>query len=223
MVAHYSLWQTLAFYEQSWLDCPFYADPSIAVQRDHLRRFRELLTLGINPFARTTRPGHVTASAFVIDIQMQRVLLTLHAKLNLWLQLGGHADSEQRDVAAIAHREASEESGLADLRFFDTRRLFPKLGALPATLPFDIDIHQIPAIGADSAHLHYDISFIMLAASSAPLTISTESHDLRWFSWEEARTFCDASVCRALNKLMAIRTVRQAVAQKTSMEGEHAF
>ena len=201
-----SLHQALTLYEQSWLERPFYADPSIAAQRKCLQRFRQLLALAVDPFARTTRPGHVTASAFVIDLQMQQVLLTLHAKLNLWLQLGGHADEGQHDVQEIAYREACEESGLADLHFLDTRPLFAPLPAVTAVIPFGIDIHQIPAIGADTTHLHYDISYIICAERSAPLAISAESRDLRWFNWEEASTFCDASVQRALGKLMAIRT-----------------
>ena len=202
---HY-LKKALALYEQSWLEQPFYDDPSIAAQRKCLQRLRQLLALAADPFARTTRPGHITASAFVIDRQMQQVLLTLHAKLNLWLQLGGHADEGQHNVQEIAYREACEESGLTDLRFLDTRPLFSSLRDTTAAIPFDIDIHQIPAIGTDTAHLHYDISYIVCATHRAPLTISAESRDLRWCNWEEARTFCDASVQRALGKLMAIRT-----------------
>ena len=207
MNTHHHLRQVLALYEQSWLERPFYDDPSIVAQRQCLQRFHRLLAGAVDPFARPTRPGHITASAFVIDTQMQQVLLTLHAKLNLWLQLGGHADAkEPRDVQEIAYREACEESGLTSLRFLDTRPLFPCLPETTAAIPFDIDIHQIPAIGTDTAHLHYDISYIVCAERGAPLAISAESHDLRWFKWETAHTFCDSSVQRALGKLMAIRT-----------------
>ena len=208
MSTYHHLNNAIAFYEQSWLEQPFYDDPNIAAQRKCLQRFRQLLALDVDPFARTTRPGHVTASAFVIDLQMQQVLLTLHAKLNLWLQLGGHAEEEQYDVQEIAYREAREESGLADLHFFDTRPLFASLHAATAAIPLDIDIHHIPAVGTDTTHLHYDISYIICAERSAPLAISAESRDLRWFYWEEAITFCDASVQRVLSKLMAIRAWR---------------
>ena len=205
MQAYHHLHQALALYEQSWLEQPFYDDPHRAAQRQCLQRFRHLLALAVDPFARTTRPGHVTASAFIIDPQMQQVLLTLHAKLNLWLQLGGHADDGQHDVREIAYREAGEESGLTALHFFDTRSLFDHLHVATAAIPFDIDIHQIPAIATDSAHLHYDISYIMCAERNAPITLSPESRDLRWFDWEAARAFCDPSVQRALGKLLAIR------------------
>ncbi len=221
------LQQALALYEQSWLDQPFYDDPHLSAQRACLRRFRTLLTLAVDPLARPTRPGHITASAFVIDSSMRRVLLTLHAKLNLWLQLGGHADEGQRDVRDIAYREACEESGLTDLRFFDVRPLFRQMPDLPAVIPFDIDIHRIPALGGDSDHLHYDISYIISAPRTAPLARSAESHDLRWFSWEEACTFCDPSVQRALAKLMAIKnffarsTPSAALDMKLLVDGSH--
>ena len=200
-----TLHQALDLYQRSWLTTPFYADSNLTAQRDCLRRFHALLTLDVNPFARATRPGHITASAFVIDTDMQQVLLTLHAKLNLWLQLGGHADEGQHNVQAVAAREAYEESGLTNLRFFDTRPLFPHLHEVQAAIPFDIDIHQIPAYSTETAHLHYDISYIMVAPSAAAIQVSDESYDLRWFMWEDACTFCAPSVHRALHKLMALR------------------
>ena len=205
MNTHPHLQQALDLYEHSWLTNPFYADPNLAAQRACLQRFRQLLALVDNPFARSTRPGHVTASAFIIDTHMQQVLLTLHAKLNLWLQLGGHADEGQHDVQAVAAREAYEESGLTDLHFFDIRPLFSHLQEVQASIPFDIDIHEIPAYGTETAHLHYDLSYIMVAPSAAAIQVSNESHDLRWFMWEDACTFCDPSVQRALRKLMALR------------------
>ncbi|NUO45051.1 MAG: NUDIX hydrolase, partial [Streptomyces sp.] len=36
--------------------------------------------------------GHITASALVIDPSRGRVLLTLHKKLRMWLQMGGHCE-----------------------------------------------------------------------------------------------------------------------------------
>ena len=121
----------------------------------------------------------------------------------------------QYDVREIAQREVCEESGLADLRFFDIRPLFSHLHAATAAIPLDIDIHQIPAIGTDTTHLHYDISYIICAERSAPLAISAESRELRWFDWEEAITFCDPSVQRALSKLMAIRALSMDSTQVT--------
>ncbi|MDR1010766.1 MAG: NUDIX domain-containing protein, partial [Opitutaceae bacterium] len=59
--------------------------------------------------------GHLTGSAWIVDAERRRVLLTHHRKLDKWLQPGGHADGEL-DLASVAMREAREESGLTKLR-----------------------------------------------------------------------------------------------------------
>ena len=88
--------------------------------------------------------GHVTGSAFVLSGDLSSVLLTHHAKLNIWIQLGGHCDGIA-DAAFTAHREAYEESGLTRISFLMND-------------VFDVGIHEIPARGNEPAHLHYHIS-----------------------------------------------------------------
>ena len=46
-------------------------------------------------FERISNPGHITTSAFIIDPQCKSLVLTLHKKLELWLQIGGHCDGEK--------------------------------------------------------------------------------------------------------------------------------
>ncbi len=67
-------------------------------------------------------PGHVTASALVLDHTGTRAVLTLHPRFGRWLQLGGHCEDDDPDIVAAALREASEESGIAGLRM-DTNSL----------------------------------------------------------------------------------------------------
>ena len=92
--------------------------------------------------------GHITGSAWVVDIAGNRVLLADHAKLGRWLQPGGHSDGDP-DTLAVALREAREESGL------DVRALDDAI--------FDIDVHRIPARGDEPAHLHFDVRFLVQA------------------------------------------------------------
>jgi hypothetical protein len=66
-------------------------------------------------FERSTAEGHVTGSAWLVDPTGTRVLLTHHAKLNAWLQLGGHADGES-DVLKVAFTEARVDIHLIPAR-----------------------------------------------------------------------------------------------------------
>ena len=59
-------------------------------EAEQITLFRELLQ---EPFcfSRRNQRAHFTASAFVLDRNWSRVVLTLHKKLGKWLQLGGHS------------------------------------------------------------------------------------------------------------------------------------
>jgi len=154
-------------------------------------------------FQRSCCPGHITGSAWVLSHDRTQCLLVHHRKLNRWLQPGGHADG-QNDIAAVALREAQEESGLQHLEI-QYRDEIPYNDR--ALVPLDIDVHQIPArLDAEKnvledAHEHHDIRFLVLAAAGQQLVLSEESHDLRWFSRQELLNITDEeSVLRLMRK-----------------------
>ena len=65
----------------------------------------------VDSLFRTQLLGHFTASAWVLDLDTQSVLLIHHSKLDRWLQPGGHADGDA-DLLSVAQREVWEETGL---------------------------------------------------------------------------------------------------------------
>ncbi|QES50048.1 NUDIX hydrolase [Streptomyces venezuelae] len=131
--------------------------------------------------------GHVTASALVIDPSRGRVLLTLHKKLGMWLQMGGHCEPGDATLAEAALREAREESGIVS-----------GLALLPGG-PVRLDRHPIPS----PCNWHLDVQYAALAPAEAVAAISDESLDLRWFGYEEVAGVADESVVRLLEATRA--------------------
>ena len=111
-------------------------------------------------------PGHITASALVLDHTGTQALLTLHPRFGRWLQLGGHCEDGDPDIAAAALREASEESGIAGLTM---ERGIAALHVHPV----------VCSLGVPTRHL--DLQFIAHAPVDAEIVCSDESLDLRWW------------------------------------------
>lgn len=149
-------------------------------------------------------PGHVTGSAWIVDPAGEAVLLTHHRKLDLWIQLGGHADGDP-DVLAVARREGLEESGLRSLEVIDPGAA-PKASSDAAMpVPFDVDIHEIPARRDEPAHFHFDVRYAF-RAGSRDVIASDESHALAWVPLPELHRYTsDVSVARMADKWLARR------------------
>lgn len=140
-----------------------------------------------NCFDRSLLIGHVTGSAWIVSPNRDQTLLIHHRKLDRWFQPGGHADGDP-DVAAVALKEAQEETGLTSLRLLS-----------PAI--FDVDVHTIPARGNVPEHLHYDIRFLLEADPAEPFGDSDEISNIQWFSMEKASLKADSeSIFRLIRK-----------------------
>ena len=139
-----------------------------------LPRVRVLAETADDPWRRDL-PLHATASALVVHPATARVLLRWHQRQQAWLQVGGHGDPGESDPVAIASREASEETGLADLE------LWPDSGIQ------HVVIVSVPAGKGEPAHEHADIRYFM--ATRTPDTARAEHEDapLRWLSLTAAR------------------------------------
>ncbi len=160
------------------------ADSEDAMTRD---RIVDFVSNTPDCFSRHHPPGHITASAWIIDPDSTSSLLVHHKKLNRWLQPGGHIEGDAT-VLDAARRELTEETGLTATDTLDD------------TI-FDVDIHPIPSRGNEPGHLHYDVRFLFIADKALDLSVSEESHDLRWFLFAEIHNLGEGrSIDRMIEK-----------------------
>lgn len=124
-------------------------------------------------------PGHITASALVITPDRSQVLLTLHPKVGLWLQMGGHLEQGDATLRDAAAREAREESGIEGL----------VLGAQPVRL----DRHRVTCHGGSD---HLDVQYVAVAPEDAVHVMSDESLDLAWFGVDALPDLTDDALRR---------------------------
>jgi 8-oxo-dGTP pyrophosphatase MutT (NUDIX family) len=145
--------------------------PQEAAQERAQRHMLAFLDSHPDALHRTCLAGHLTGSALVVNAQGDKALFMLHTKLRRWLQPGGHADGDP-DLAAVALKEASEETGITGLSV-DPR-------------PIDLDVHEV-LTPKDAAHLHLDVRYLVRAPKGAVEQGNEESQALAWHDFAGVR------------------------------------
>ncbi len=130
-----------------------------------------------NIFSRDNKIAHMTCSAWVVNKNMDKVLMIYHNIYNSWSWLGGHADG-QTDLLAVAIREVKEESGVTNVS------------------PVNNNIFSIETLTVDghmkngayvSSHLHLNLTYLLMADENDSLKIKhDENSDVAWFSLDDA-------------------------------------
>ncbi|GHU14429.1 NUDIX hydrolase [Alphaproteobacteria bacterium] len=142
--------------------------PDDEIEKADREKMLKFLNKHEDCFERSLSVGHFTGSCWLENYDGTKFLLTLHEKVGTWLQLGGHADSDN-DLVRVSLKEAHEESGLKNI-------------ALLSDEIFDIGVHLIHEYEEIPAHYHYDVRFLLKATNeNEEIQISDESADLRWF------------------------------------------
>ena len=135
-------------------------------------------------------PGHFTASGFVASPDRESLLMIHHARLERWLQPGGHIEQIDATVEAAARREVTEETGIGDL-------IRVGLGILR------IDAHPIPARDDEPPHTHIDLGIGFVAGTPVIGPID-EVLDAAWVPFIDLANFdTDDAVRRGAEALRA--------------------
>lgn len=157
--------------------------------------------------------GHFCCSGMILDETMTQVLLVYHNIYQSFSWTGGHADGES-DFLAVAIREAQEETGLQQVQPLCSAIL--SLDVLPVKAH---EKHGVPV----AAHMHYCVSFGLLADPKQPLQIKPDENSaVCWKPVSELETLCkEPQMLPVYEKLIArMRQVRQEQQQIFSQVGK---
>lgn len=163
--------------------------PFDELESQHQSNMLEFIRKEAHCFERQNLKGHMTASALILDQERTQVLMMHHAKLNMWLQPGGHADGDT-DLLQVALKEAHEETGLQEFKVLSNEI-------------FDLDMHSIPMHKEVTAHHHLDVRFLLETNANIPLVSNHESNQLAWIPLQKMAQFnSDESVLRMVRKAL---------------------
>jgi 8-oxo-dGTP pyrophosphatase MutT (NUDIX family) len=158
----------------------------------HALHVLEFLDNHENFWQRDNAYGHITSSAWVVNESRDKVLLTHHKKLDIWIQLGGHIEAEDNTIYEACERELREESGLKEFKLLSNEI-------------FDIDVHKFPAclpMVSQSIFIWiFDFYFRAIQMKKLILTCM-ESNEVAWIPINEVENYQNAlSVMRMVEKV----------------------
>ena len=148
------------------------------VQEEKDRRIiLEFLDRYEDAFERSNELAHMTASAWVVNHEKNKVLMAYHRIYDSWAWLGGHCDGN-RDCLAVAMKEVREEAGVKTVR------------------PVSDEIFSLEVLSVDShykrgnyvpTHLHLNVTYLLEADENEELFVNAdENSGVAWFSLDEA-------------------------------------
>jgi 8-oxo-dGTP pyrophosphatase MutT (NUDIX family) len=149
--------------------------PRSAGEEHDVARVRALVDRA-DPWSRVS-PLHVTGSALVVHPPTRRVLLRWHARMQAWLQVGGHGDPGESSPFLVASREAAEETGLHDLAAWPEP-------AVPWLV--HVVIVPVPAARGEDAHEHADFRYVLATESPDAIVAEEASARPRWCTLDDA-------------------------------------
>jgi 8-oxo-dGTP pyrophosphatase MutT (NUDIX family) len=151
------------------------------VEQERLRSlYLEHVERPDDALSRECHPDHLTTSALIVSADHKRVLLTLHRRLQRWLQTGGHCEPFDASLVQAATREGREESGIDDLAV--------------DPVPVLLSRHEVPGCGPVRPSHHLDVQYVAVAPDGAREVVSDESDELGWFGFDDLPDSVDQSV-----------------------------
>ena len=131
---------------------------------------------------RDSLSAHLTASAWVVTPDRQKVLMAYHKLYDSWAWLGGHADGDW-DLRRVAEKEAREESGIEALR-------------LVSSDPVSLEVLVVNGHEKNGkyipCHLHLNLTYLFEAAPGQSLRCKPdENAGVAWLDSEALNQMCN--------------------------------
>ena len=137
---------------------------------------RQLLATQPDLFTRENQVAHMTASSWLLNATHDKVLMIYHNIYHSWAWTGGHADGD-RDLLAVAKREAMEETGVTEIRAISEDIFSLEI--------LTVDGHEKRGAYVPS-HLHLNVTYLLEADPELPLRIKEdENSEIGWIGVEE--------------------------------------
>lgn len=132
-------------------------------------------------YTRENMVAHMTASSWLLNKSHDKVLMIYHNIYNSWSWTGGHADGD-RDLLAVARREAAEETGVTEINAVSEDIFSIEI--------LTVDGHEKRGVYVPS-HLHLNVTYLLEADEEEVLRVKPdENSGVKWFSLEEALKAC---------------------------------
>lgn len=146
------------------------------------RQILRYMDSGHEALTREDTVAHFTASSWVTDPQREHVLMAYHNIYRSWAWLGGHADGEG-DLAAVALREAREETGIAQPKFLDSS---------PISLEVLNVASHIKNSEIVSPHLHLNLTYLFEADPGVSLRVKQDENSA--VGWRTVKQIMDETL-----------------------------
>lgn len=151
-------------------------EPGCKQESEDRLKMLELLQRETDLLFRSNLRAHFTASAWIVNPAKTHALMVYHNLYDSWSWTGGHADGD-KDLLAVALREAMEETGIPSFR---------PLRTAPISLEIlSVQSHMRRGIRVD-AHHHLNLTYFLMADEDRPLTANPrENSAIKWFRQDE--------------------------------------
>lgn len=143
---------------------------------DYINEYPHNILLRENEF------GHLTSSGFIMNKELNKVLMVHHNIYNTWAWTGGHADGDE-DLLYVAIKEAKEETGATKIE-----PLMEEIASIDI-LPVWGHVKNGKYV---ATHMHLSVAYILIADEAQSLHVNeSENSGVRWIDISDIEKYCN--------------------------------